>query len=170
MGKSKQESVSDWMELAKAFDKAEKETIQPYVVVDIEDTTTKDLLYRYDLPRDMFWKYEWVIEWRRARYICQRPRHKISCFLTFYDKKTGLEFGFGSLLSKMTSAKSQITMLENRLAKYKELMKEDLFFDETKDPNIAKFRCKIEAQRQKITDYENEIKNKLSKEKKNENN
>ena len=158
---SKQESVSDWMALAKAYDKAEKETVQPYVIVSIEDRTTNEVLYRYDLPRDMFWKYSWVVQWRTARYKCQRPRHEIAYYLSFYDKITGLEFGFGSLLSKLTSAKSQITILENKMAEYKELMKGDLFFDESSDPNISKFRCKIETQRQKVKDYENEIKSKL---------
>lgn len=55
---AKQESVNDWMELAKAYDKAEKETVQPYFFVSIEDTDTKERLYSYDLPRDMFWKYQ----------------------------------------------------------------------------------------------------------------
>jgi len=151
------------MELAKAFDKAERETVQPYVIVSIEDSTTEEVLYQYDIPRYMLFKYDWVIKWRLARFVCQRPRHKINQILSFYDKKTRLDFNFGSLLSKLTSAKAQVTMLENKMAKYKELMKEDLFFDETKDPNIAKFRCKIEAQRQKIKDYEHEIKEKISK-------
>ncbi len=147
--------------MAKAYDKAEKETVQPYVIVSIEDRTTNEVLYRYDLPRDMFWKYSWVVQWRTARYKCQRPRHEITYYLSFYDKITGLEFGFGTLLSKLTSAKSQITILENKMAEYKELMKGDLFFDESSDPNISKFRCKIETQRQKVKDYENEIKSKL---------
>ena len=147
--------------MAKAYDKAEKETVQPYVIVGIEDRTTNEVLYKYDLPRDMFWKYSWVVQWRTARYKCQRPRHEIAYYLSFYDKITGLEFGFGTLLSKLTSAKSQITILENKMAEYKELMKGDLFFDESSDPNISKFRCKIETQRQKVKDYENEIKSKL---------
>lgn len=89
---SKQESVS----------KAEKETIQPYVIVSIEDRTTNEVLYRYDLPRDMFWRYSWVVQRRMARYKCQRPRHEIACYLSFYDKITGLEFGFGTLPLKLT--------------------------------------------------------------------
>lgn len=56
---SKQESVSDWMSLAKAYAKAEKESVQPYFFVSIEDMDTKERLYSYDLPRAMFWKYQW---------------------------------------------------------------------------------------------------------------
>ena len=149
------------MELAKAYDRAEKETVEPYVIVLIEDRTTNELLYKYDVPRDMFWKYTWVFRWRKSRFHWQRPRNDIILTLQFYDKKTGLEFGFGSLLSKLTSAKAQITMLENKISDYKERMKEDLFFDESTDPFIAKLRCKIESQKSKQTEYENEIKTKL---------
>ncbi|MBR6931122.1 MAG: hypothetical protein IKH61_12990 [Bacteroidales bacterium] len=160
---SKQESVSDWMGLAKAFDKAEKETVQPYVFVSIEDSEAQEKLYHYDIPREMFWRYDWVIRWRIAKFQCQRPKHHINQFLSFYDKKTGLEYGFGSLLSKLVSAKAQITATENKIADYKERMKDDLFFDESTDPIIAKLRCKIETQKGKIRDYENEIKSKLKK-------
>lgn len=41
---SKQESVSDWMSLAKAYAKAEKESVQPYFFVSIEDMDTKERL------------------------------------------------------------------------------------------------------------------------------
>lgn len=158
---SKQESVGDWMELAKAFDKAEKETVQPYVVVLLEDQATKEKLYQYDLPREMFWKYQWVIRWRMARLQCQRPKHIISQYLSFYDKVTGLEYGFGSLLSKLTAAKAQVTILENKMADYKQRMKESLFFDEDTDDTIRMFKCKIESQRAKQREYEKQIKDKL---------
>ncbi len=158
---SKQESVSDWMELAKAYDKAEKETVEPYVFVSIEDKTTNEKLHKYDLPREMFWKYEWVIRWRKARLQCQRPRHVIVYYLSFYDKRTGLEYGFNSLLSKLTASKAQVTNLENKIADYMERMKEDLFFDEDTDDVIRMFKCKIENQRTKQREYEKQIKDKL---------
>lgn len=149
------------MELAKAYDKAEKETVEPYVFVTLEDSVTKEKLFRYDIPRDMFWKYEWVIRWRTAKLQIQRPRHRINQYLDFYDKKTGLDFGFGSLLSKLTSAKAQITILENKIAEYKKQKEQELFFDETTDPIISKLRCKIESQKSKQQEYEMSIKNKL---------
>lgn len=149
------------MELAKAYDKAEKETVEPYVVVLIEDRTTNELLYKYDVPRDMFWKYTWVFRWRKSMFHCQRPKNDIIQTLEFYDKKTGLEFGFGSLLSKLTSAKAQITILENKIAEYKKQKEQELFFDETTDPIISKLRCKIESQKSKQQEYEMSIKNKL---------
>ncbi len=158
---SKQESVSDWMELAKAYSKAEKETVQPYFFVSIEDTDTKERLYSYDLPRDMFWKYQWVIRWRMARLQCQRPKHNICQYLSGYDKKTGLEIGLKSPLSKLTSAKAQVTINERKLKDYLEGMKNDLFFDEKTDPIVAKLKCKISSYNQQIQELENVIQTKV---------
>ncbi len=156
---SKQESVSDWMKLAKAWDKAEKETVQPYFLVSIEDQTTKEKLYSYDLPRDMFWRYQWVIKWRMAKFQCQRPKHNIVQYLSPYDKKTGVEMGgLKSPLSRLTSAKAQVTINENKLKDYIESMKQDLFFDEASDPIVAKLKCKISTYKQQIKDCEQEIK------------
>lgn len=160
---SKQESVNDWMELAKAYDKAENETVQPYVFVTLEDSVTKEKLFRYDLPRDMFWKYEWVIRWRTAKLQIQRPRHRINQYLDFYDKKTGLEFGFKSLLSSLVSAKAQLTINTRKLDDYKAGMKYDLFFDETTDPVVAKLKCKIATYQQKIHELETTIQNEVKK-------
>lgn len=166
---SKQESVSDWMVLAKAFDKAEKETVRPYVIVSIEDKTTSEVLYKYDLPRDMFWRYTWVIRWRMSRYICQRPKHQIEQYLGFYDKKTGIEYGLNSLLSKLTSAKAQVTINENKLKNYLKGMKDDLFFDESTDPIVAKLKCKISNYKQNIQDCEEQIQT-IVKNRQNDNN
>ena len=163
---SKQESVSDWMELAKAFDKAEKETVEHYFIVRIEDRTTGELLYKYDVPRALFWKYTWVFRWRKSRFHCQRPKNDIIQTITPYDKKTGLEMGLNSLLSKYTSAKAQITMVENKMTDYVERMKGDLFFDEKTDPIISKLRCKLESYKAKKIDYEREIKEKVAEKQK----
>ena len=44
---ARQESVSDWMALAKAYDKAEKEQeVTPYVVVSLRNRRTNEELYR----------------------------------------------------------------------------------------------------------------------------
>lgn len=58
------------MALAKAYDKAEKETVQPYVIVGIEDST-----------------------WRKPATIVERPRPKLggafNLTLTSLPKKGG---------------------------------------------------------------------------------
>lgn len=89
---AKQESVSDWMELAKIHDKLEKETIRPYVMICIQDGDTNKTLYKYDIPRQSFFEHNWIIRWRMSRIQCQYPRRRIIEVLSFYDKITGIDW------------------------------------------------------------------------------
>lgn len=156
--KHKQESVSDWKELAKAYGKAEKEQgIEPYVIVRLCNKRTGEELYRYDIPRYMFWKYAWVFDWREARILCLNPRDGINRFIDFYDKTTGLRYGFGSIINRLTSAKAHITIAKNRLRQYVESQKDNMFFDEATDEIVAKFKTKIKEQTCKVAEIEKQI-------------
>lgn len=158
---AKQESVSDWMALAKAYDKAEKEQgVTPYIIVSLRNRRTDEELYRYDLPRELYWRYHWVIEWRAARLLCQNPKDGINHVMSFYDKKTGLEYGFGSLIGRLTSAKAKVTMEENKLRKYIELQQSNIFFNE-EDEVVNKIKAKIAAYKAKAVEIETIIKEKV---------
>lgn len=158
----RQESVSDWMALAKAYDKAEKEQeVTPYVVVSLRNRRTNEELYWYDLQREMFWRWHWVIDWRAAKLLCQNPKDGINHVLSFYDRKTGLEYGFGSLISKLTSAKANATIAANKLKEYIELQQGNMFFSEKEDEIVNKFKAKISAYKAKIAEIEEEIKAKI---------
>ena len=160
---ARQESVSDWMALAKAYDKAEKEQeVTPYVVVSLRNRRTNEELYRYDLPREMFWRWHWVIDWRAAKLLCQNPKDGINHVLSFYDRKTGLEYGFGSLISKLTSVKANATIAANKLKKYIEMQQGNMFFSEEEDEIVNKFKAKISAYKAKIAEIEEEIKAKVN--------
>lgn len=159
---ARQESVSDWMALAKAYDKAEKEQeVTPYVVVSLRNRRTNEELYRYDLPREMFWRWHWVIDWRAAKLLCQNPKDGINHVLSFYDRKTGLEYGFGSLISKLTSAKANATIAANKLKEYIELQQGNMFFSEKEDEIVNKFKAKISTYKAKAAEIEEEIKAKV---------
>lgn len=161
---SKQEKVSEWMTLAKAYDKAEQEMgVIPYVIVSLRNRRTDKELYQYNLPRDIYWRRSWVIEWRTAKLMCEYPRDGINRILSFYDKKTGLEYGFGSLLGKLSSAKAQRTMAASALDDYIDSRRGDMFFDETEDILVDKMRHKIESYSRKIAVIENEIKSRVEK-------
>lgn len=153
---------SDWMEMAKYHAKAEKETVEPYVIVTIEDRTTKEQLYQYDVPRAMFWRYDWVFRWRKSRYHCQRPKNDIVQTVCFYDKKTGLQYGLGSLLSGLVAAKANMTKLVNKREAYIEYRSQELFFNPETDTILAKFYNKIEQQKTKIAEYEQQIREKVN--------
>ena len=159
---SKQESVSDWMALAKAYDKAEREQdVEPYVIVSLRNKRTDEELYRYDIPRALFWRWHWVIDWRSAKLLCQNPKDGINHVMAFYDKTTGLEYGFGSLISKLTSAKANVTITQNKLQAYRERQQGNMFFDEKEDEIANKFKAKISAYKVKIAEIEEEIKAKV---------
>lgn len=159
---SKQESVSDWMALAKAYDKAEREQgVEPYVIVILQNRRTGEELYRYDIPRAMFWRWNWVIDWRKARLLQSCPKDGINHFFSFYDRRTGLAYGFGSLISKLTSAKANITIATNKMHEYIEAQQGNMFFDEASDEIVHKYKAKISAYKAKATDIEEQIKEKV---------
>lgn len=159
---AKQESVSDWMALAKAYDKAEKEQqVTPYVIVSLRNKRTDEELYRYDIPREMFWRYSWIISWREAKLICKNPKDGVSRILSFYDKTTGLDYGFGSLISSLTSAKANTTITANRLQAYIDSQARNMFFDEASDEIVHKFKAKISAYEEKTAGIEAQIKAKV---------
>lgn len=63
------------MQYAKDMAKAEKELkIQQWVIISFYRTTErgdKVTLFQYDLPRQVADRYSWVIQWHRAKLVCQ---------------------------------------------------------------------------------------------------
>lgn len=108
----KQESMDDWFQMAKDLAKAERELkIEQWVEVTIYyGYAEKQVnLYHYNLPREMYSQYQWVIRWRMAKLQCQYPKQIISTSLYFYDMRSGESLEVSSCLSKLISAKAQIT-------------------------------------------------------------
>lgn len=82
----KQESMGDWFQMAKDYAKAEKELkIEQWVEVTIYyGYAEKQVsLYHYNLPREMYLRYQWVIRWRMAKLQCQYPKQIVSTSLYF---------------------------------------------------------------------------------------
>ena len=73
-----QERIDDFMQLAKYYAKAEKELgVQHWVFITIELTDRNCnyvRLFSYDLPREVYERRRWVIEWRRSKFVCQYPK------------------------------------------------------------------------------------------------
>lgn len=110
--------MDDWWEYAKELAKAERELqIGHWVRISIEyrdeagDTVR---LHSYDLPRELHERYRWVVRWREARLQCLYPRKHIHTYYSYYDKRTGLRTGFNSCLSRLSTAKAQITIAERK--------------------------------------------------------
>ena len=102
------------------------------------------VLFKYDLPRDIYEKYRWVIIWRQARFQCLYPRETIMIYHSYYDKRTGLRTDFNSCLSRLAASKAQITIARRREQQYVSYQKQNnLFFDEHTDNELIKFREKL---------------------------
>ena len=159
---AKQESVSNWQDLAKAYDKADKEIgIIQYVKISLCNKRTRQVLYQYDIPRNMFFRWAWVIDWRAAKLLCKNPKDGITHEYYYYDKKTGLETGIGTLLYKLKGAKATLTLTKNKLQDYIDQSRNVLFFDEATDTIVLKYKAKISQYKEKIYTLEDEIKAKV---------
>ena len=144
-----QEKMDSWWEYARELAKAERELkIEKWVYISIEykeENGERVVLYHYDLPRELHERYRWVIRWREAKLLCQYPKKNIHTYYSYYDKRTGLNTDFNSLLSKLTSAKAQITIAERK-------EQNNLFFNEQTDEQLIKFRKKLSKKRQQYTE------------------
>ena len=157
----KQESMDDWFQMAKDYAKAEKELkVEQWVEVTIYyGYAEKQVsLYHYNLPREMYFRYQWVIRWRAAKFQCQYPKQTVSTSLYFYDKRSGESLEVSSCLSKLISAKAQITKAERRMNEYIEYnRKNNMFFDENTDEELVKFRNKLERKKIECAECEKRL-------------
>ena len=77
------------------------------------------------------------------------PQEGYTYLLLHYDKRTGLNTDFNSLLLKLTSTKAQITIAERKEQEYLQYQRQNnLFFDEQTDEQLIKFRKKLSKKRQ----------------------
>lgn len=148
-----QERMDDWWEYARELAKAERELkIEQWVFISIEYKDADGHTHRlhsYDLPRELYEKYRWVVRWREARLQCLHPRETVSTYYSYYDKRTGLKTGFNSCLSKLAATKAQITLAERKEKAYLDYQKQNnLFFDEQTDEELIKFQTKLRTKKE----------------------
>lgn len=157
----KQESMDDLFQMAKDLAKDERELkIEQWVEVTIYyGYADKQVsLYHYNLPREMYFRYQWVIRWRMAKLQCQYPKQIVSTSLYFYDKCSGEAMEVSGCLSKLISAKAQITKAERRMNEYIEYNRQNnIFFDEDTDEELVKFREKLERKKIECAECEKRL-------------
>ena len=107
----RQENADDFIQMAKDFAKAERELgVQKWVSISIErvdKNRNKEQIFNYDLPREVYERWEWVVNWRRAKLVCKYPKDHVNCYFSFYDKRLGNNPKFISDLKTLASAKAQ---------------------------------------------------------------
>ncbi len=150
------------MEYAREYAKTQREMkIEKWVCITIEYRTKERqrvVLFRYDLPRDVYDRRQWVVRWRNARLLCQYPKENVQTYFSYYDRRTGLSMNFGSVLSKLSAMKAQITIARRKEQEYLEYQRQNnLFFNEAEDETLAKFRRKLQAKIEKNAELEREV-------------
>lgn len=171
---AKQETMDDWFQDAKDLAKAEKDlNIIPYIYISyelVDRKGEKSVLHEIEIPRSMYDRWMWLLEWRKAKYVCKYPRERVTMFFSYFDKTTGLKYGWKSRLSSLASTKAQITKVERAIAAYvEEQKKNNLFFNQETDPILIKaydkLACKKENYAKLKKSIEEEVKGYLSTEK-----
>lgn len=81
------------MQMAKNLARAERELqIEHWVYITFEyreDDRSRVVLHKIDMPCRMLDRWRWLVEWRRAKYVCQYPRKGVQVYYCYYDKRTG---------------------------------------------------------------------------------
>lgn len=160
--------MKEWMQYAKDMAKVEKELkIEQWVIISFYRTTErgeKVPLFKYDLPRKVADKYDWVIQWRRAKLICQFPKGNVTHTYCLYDKRSGEDYSFGSCLSSLASIKAQVTKMERRIKEYIEWQKQNnLFFNEQTDEMLNKAVTKLKIKKKNVQETETRLLQKVEK-------
>lgn len=171
-----QERIDDFMQMAKDYAKAEKELEeQRWVFISIERTDGRcnyERLFCYDLPREVYERRRWVIEWRKSRFVCQYPKGNVRYCMSYYDKRLGTDSRLNEDLNRLRSAKAQVTKVQRRIEKYVAYNKaNNLFFDENTDTDLQKAREKLSIKIANVHAAEERLKLKIKqlKEVRNEN-
>ena len=152
------EKTDDMLQEAKDLARAERELeIEHWVYISFEirhADRNREVLHTIDIPRKMLVRWEWLINWRKAKYVCKYPRKNIQVSHCYYDKRTGLHTGFDFILGKVAAAKAQITKVERLIGQYIEYKKHnDLFFDIETDEQLQKAYVKLGEKKRTIIKY-----------------
>lgn len=156
----------DWMQAAKDLAKAEKDLgVQKWVLITFYRKNEKgeaEKIFEYDLPRELWIKWNWVVNWRRAKLICMFPRGEVYSTLSFYDKRSGYEIGIGTCLSKLISAKAQVAKVQRSIDNYISWQRRNnMFFDENTDEKLILIRKKLAIKITNVHEAEERLKSKI---------
>lgn len=164
-----QERIGDeWMQQAKDYAKAEKELkIDKWVLIVFSRTKENgevEEVFRYDLPREIWQKWKWVIDWRRAKLICKYPREGVRTSLSFYDNRSGESLEIKSSLSRLISAKAQVTKVQKSIDDYIAWNRaNNIFFSENEDEKLIAIRSKLAVKVANIAEAEECLKLKVER-------
>ena len=159
-----QESIDDFIQMAKDYAKAEKDLeVQRWVFVSFEQIDEQGnyvRLFSYDLPREIYDRKRWVMEWRKAKLVCKYPKGNVRYTLSFYDKR--LDTRMNEDLKRLLAAKAQVTRVRRKIEEYVSYNKvHNMFFDESTDADLLKAREKLAIKISNVQEEEERLKLKI---------
>lgn len=161
-----QESIDDFIQLAKDYEKAEKDLgVQHWVFVTFErkdENNSYIRLFSYDLPREVYERRRWVADWRKAKLVCRYPKDNVRYTLSFYDRRLGKDTGLQKCLRSLVAAKAQVTKMKRTIERYVSYHKDhDIFFNEGSDSQLAIAREKLRTKEAGVRAAEERLKAKI---------
>lgn len=168
-----QEQMDGFMQTARDYAEAEKQLeVQYWVFISFErkdENGNTVRIFSYDLPREVYERRRWVIDWRNAKLVCQYPKGNVCTYFSYYDKRLGNDHKLTDDLRKLISAKAQVTKVQRKIAEYIEHNKaNNMFFDESSDVDLIKVREKLAIKKLNVQKAEERLKLKIKQVKENE--
>ncbi len=170
-----QEKIDDFMLTAKYYARAEKELqIRHWVHISIEykdPAGNRVVLFKYDLPREVYERRKWVIQWREAALRCRHPKANVTCCFSYYDRRLGNDPKLTADLRTLVAAKAQVSKNRHEIDRYIDHQKNNnLFFDENTDQLLIKAREKLSRKIANVREAEKRLKAKIKQIEENGNN
>lgn len=107
----------------------------------------KIVLHKFDIPRWIYDRKQWVIRWRTAYYQMKYPKADIQYITCFYDKRTNMELLHNNTYNNLIAAKRMITKLNTAIKRYEHERAKELFWEKEHDE-------KYQTMLVKLLDYE----------------
>ena len=76
----------------------------------------EQMLYTAEIPLEMFQRWMWYFEWRKAHYVCQMPRNIIELHTYIKEVKSQTKLDINNVITKYISAKAKVTKYKNIIA------------------------------------------------------
>lgn len=144
---------SSYLQYAKAQAKAEAELeVERWVHISIEcgQGSQRTVLHTYELPVAMLERWSWVINWRRARCICERPRTPIQTCYHYEYRYKGVRMGWQQDINTLVAAKAKYTKRLRAVEAYIASQQGNMFFDPASDETLLKAQAKLKLAEQDI--------------------
>lgn len=157
---------ADYLQYAKEQAKAEAELeVERWVRITFERVhgSQSAVLHTYELPVAMLERWNWVINWRRARYICEQPREPVSTYYSYEYRYKGERVGWQQDINTLVAAKAKYTKRLRAVEAYIASQQGNMFFNPANDETLLKEQAKLKQAKQNIEAAHERMRNKFNK-------